>query len=266
MPGEFLATGTQVAREAGYDSAVMTQRWSVIVSEESLSERLAPVPNFPSDPPESEIANWADRGFTVVRRAEREAEWLQEHSLAPRKQLPIKNLARDIEPHLVQLETFGIRQTRSYNLPDSTAADRRSAESALWAVWRRTNNSICMAHDVLPGESPGIDLHFSYGLVRTGDADVIAMRVQMWLDSEVSTNLIASLEGVQAEVRHAALWLSAEGETESAREQGTDFCPTRPMRLPTPIDVLWIFIGPIVLRFDGSWTSSALIPDEGASA
>jgi hypothetical protein len=55
---------------------------------------------------------------------------------------------------------------------------------------------------------------------------------------------------------HAALWLSSEAEAQSALDQGPAFCPTIRMLLPKGIDVLWAFLAPIVLRYDGAWSAA----------
>jgi hypothetical protein len=263
VPGEFLATGNQVGRETGYDSAVLSRRWSIIVTEEPLSSRLAPMPTFPDDPSPERIRQLARDGFTLVTKAEREEEWRLQHTLAPRAQLQIKNLAKDIEPHLAVLERYGLFETRSYELPTATPDDFRMANEALWAVRRRTHDSICRARVPFDFEQPGIDIHFGYGSVRTGRADVVAERVQMWLDSELSANLIASLTGSGADEGHAALWLSTEAESQSAREQGTSFCPTVAMTLPKGVDELWIFVEPIALHYNAGWTASMLARPHG---
>jgi hypothetical protein len=121
-----------------------------------------------------------------------------------------------------------------------------------------------MARDPFAGEEPGIDLHFAYGYVRTGRADVLAERSQRWLDSPEATNLIESLGLSEADERHAALWLSTEAEARSAREQGTLFCPATPMSLPSGLDVLWLFVGSVVVRYDGSWVSAPIGPVQDA--
>jgi len=115
-----------------------------------------------------------------------------------------------------------------------------------------------MAREVVVGEEPGVDLIFGYGGVRTGRADTIASRVQMWLTSNESENLVRSLRRADADERHGALWLSADQELRSAREQGVTFCPRMPIALPEGVDALWIFVGPLALRYDGSWTATEI--------
>jgi len=66
------------------------------------------------------------------------------------------------------------------------------------------------------------------------------------------------LTGSGAEEGHSALWLSTEAEAESARVHGSDFCPTLPMSLPEGIDVLWVFIEPVALRYDGLWSAGLI--------
>jgi hypothetical protein len=256
VPGEFRAVGNQVSREQRFDSKVLAKRWSVIVMEEALSSRLAPMPRFPDDPPPEEIRRLALDGFVVVTKTEREEQWRSEHTLAPRAQLRIKNLAKDIEGHLAVLERLGIVDTRRHGSPPASPLEFQTAQKATWAVRRRTHDSLCRARDPVAAELSGIDINFGYGSVRTGRADAVAIRVQMWLDSELPANLIASLTRSAADEGHAALWLSTEAESQSAQEQGASFCPTLSMSLPEGLDVLWIFVEPVALRYDGSWTAA----------
>jgi len=256
VPGEFLATDAQVSGDPGLNSETLAKRWGVVVAEDPLSTRLAPMPSFPEDPSPAEVDALSRDGYSVITKAEREKRWKEEHTLAARPQVGVKNLAKDIEPHLVVLEGIGITQTRSYALPKTSGTDFRAAQTSIWAIKRRTNDAICMAHEPVGDETPGIDLHFGFGGVRTGNPDVMAGGVQTWLDSGMSENLIVSLTRSGADERHAALWLSTEAESQSAHDQGTGFCPTLPMRLPARVDVLWIFLDSLALRYDGSWCNS----------
>lgn len=252
VPPEFLAINAQVNGDSGLDSKILTKRWGVVVTEEALSARLAPMPRFPDDLPPDENDSLS-YGFATVPKAEREEQWRKRHTLAERPHLRIRNMAKDMEPDLATLERFGINGTRAPNL-GAIPGSHRAVSEALWRIKSRTHDSICMARDVFAGEQAGIDLNFGYGAVRTGRADVVAERVQMWLDSEQSANLVSSIRTAGADQGHGALWLSTEEEAQSASEQGLDFCPRLSIALPDGVDALWIFVGPLALRYDGSWT------------
>ncbi len=192
VPGEFLSVQKAVLGDQGLDSNVLSRRWGVIIDEEPLSGRLVPTPPFHDDPPPDEIEKWAAHGFIVTRKSELEQAWQARQSLARRPSILVKNLARDIEPHLAVLEQLGIFETRTWPEP----VDREeflAAIAALGVVAKRTGGAICKAHPPIGDQKPGVDLWFGYSSIRTGDANVVAERVQMWLDSAVSANLRQSL-------------------------------------------------------------------------
>ncbi len=254
VPSEFLATQARVNRDKGLDSTILTKRWSVALMEDGLGSRLAPMPRFPDDPSAAEVANMALYGLRPAStKAERESRWKIAQTLAPRPAVSVKNLTVDIEPHLAILERLGINTTRRPEQPDELPQDRQAANSAIWAIRHRTGGAICMGRPLIGDEAPGIDLVFGYGQVRTSRPDVVVERVQLWLDSDQSINLIESLRASNADERHGALWLSTEPESQTAIEQGLNFCPTRSLDLPIGVDELWILCGPISWRFDGSW-------------
>lgn len=262
VPGEFLSTREQVQRDSGLDSGVLRRRWSVIITEDTVSERLGSMPRFAPDPPEEEIERYAKVGFAVVRRRDRGAQWLEEHTLARRPQIRIKGLTRDIEPHLATLEALEITSTRG--AWSTGTVDWALRDQALLSIARRTGDALCMAHDLFDGQTPGVDLHFGWGYTRTGRADVVAERVERWLHSPQARNLVESLTRSAADFRHAVLWLDEDAERWSADEQGVQFVPSRPFSLPTGIDVLWLFVGSVVLRYDGSWTAALVDPERAA--
>ena len=258
VPAEFLETNSQVSRDPGLKSKILTKRWRVVISEEPLSTRLAPMPKFPDDSPADLTEQLKLHGLHLVTQAAREEQWRLHHTLEKRPQVRISGLTMDIEPNLELLERLGISQTRNPELSRLNAADFRAAFEALCAIKRRTGDAICMAREPCQTEEPGIDLYFGYGLVRTADPNVVVKRVQMWLDSKQSANLIASLVRSGADQKHGALWLSTEAESESAAEQGIEFCPTLSLRFPPGLDVLWVFVTPLALRYDGSWVAIPL--------
>jgi hypothetical protein len=255
VPGEFLATRARVTAHPGFDSKVLKMRWNVVVMEEGLDARLASTPNFPEDPDKVITDQWSSQGFTIMTKAEREEQWKQGHSLSKRPTIVIKNLAKDIEPYLDVLESAGVVQTRNYRTVEVGSEDFIAVHNAVEAISRRTNNSICMGRSPKDCRSPGIDLVFGYGGVRTGRADIVALRAQSWLDSELAANLKESLASSPVGERHAVLWFSADPETDSAAARGDSFCPGTSLILPDCIDVVWIFLGPISLRYDGEWNA-----------
>ncbi|HEY5182340.1 MAG TPA: hypothetical protein VIJ07_21635 [Dermatophilaceae bacterium] len=212
-----------------FDSERLTGRWSVIIDQPTLSTSLAPVPNFQYP-------------------ADREAAWRAEHP-GPRIPTPkLMQLGQDLEQHLVILEQHGLETTRGlspYNQPQALADTIRAIE-------QRTPGAWCLRRVPLPNERPGVDVVLGSSSIRTGRANTIVNRLDLWLHSDQSKNLLQSLcnERVGTQ-RYAVLVFDAQTEPEhkAAVEQGTMFCPTIDLHLPEPIDVLWFILGPIACRF-----------------
>lgn len=205
------------------------------------------MPDFRDDDPEL-IAYWEGHGFTVRRRADLEADWRATHPGPPRKTPRLDTLARDLEPHLVELEAHGFTTTRGavpFGHPEPLA-------NAITAIYLRTQDGMCLRQEPLGYERAGIDVRLATGLIRTGRADTIAARLQLWLKSSKSDNLRASLanepDGTE---RHAVFVFDAQTEPEyqSAVEQGTTFCPSVDLELPEEVSVVWFILGPIACRF-----------------
>lgn len=229
------------------DSSVLAGRWTVMIDRPTLSTSLEPVPRFPDDD-DATISELEAVGMTVQRKAEREAEWRATHP-GPRRLSPrLARLGPDLESHLAVFENYGIRSTRGlypYGQPEDLAA-------AVVAISRRTCGAIRHRHEPSSGQSPGVDIALASGYVRTGRADTMVGRIQLWLESDLSKNLRHSLanEPPGAE-RHAVLCFDASTEPEfiAASEQGTDFCPTADLQLPPEIHVLWFLLGPVACRY-----------------
>lgn len=220
--------------------------WMIALDGETAAERLAPVPNFPDDD-EEQIKEWEELGFSTTRKAERIAEFKRRRDEKPAP-IRVRGMIDDLIPDLRRLEDRGIRTTRGEMPLDN--------EGLL--AWRRiagrTRGAICMGSEARPdvGIPPGVFISLGYGYVRTGRADTIAERIEAWLESDRSANLIQSLGRPEYSEGHAALvfnslepewWSSAAAET---------FAPTRPIALPEPVNVVWAIIGPRTLRYSVS--------------
>ena len=253
VPREFLALKNQVSHNRGFDSKELAQRWTIVLMADALDGRLAPTPTFPDDLDSDVTAFWLSQGFEVTSKTDREDKWKLDHSLSPRIPIGVKGIAKDVEPFLVTLEHFGINETRSYTLPTTSTQDHNMAMNALIAIGSRTRGALCKGHTPTRGQTPGIDLVFGYSQVRTGRADVVVERVQMWLDGPMSANLLNSLTNAQADERHAVLWLSTEPEIDTALEIGVAYSPDLPLNIPVDLDVVWIFLKSVAWRYDGSW-------------
>ncbi len=254
VPGDFLALSQAVRDYPPYTSQMLSRTWWVAVSEDPLSERIKPMPNFPDDPPQEEIDSWEEAGFKTVLKAEREEQHRRRNTLRRRPQVQIKNLGQDIENDLAVLESLEVYSVPSRQRLDNEQDEltRRQTEHR---IRHRTHNAIISSHEPHEEfEKPGVVVHFSWGYTRGLDPNEIAERIQLWLDSDESANLKASLLASDADQRHAALFLSTDAMAETAKEQGDKFVPTAPLSLGDSIDVVWAFVGPAVLRYQsGSW-------------
>lgn len=238
------------------DSSAVGGRWTVMVERPTLSTSLDPSPRFPPDD-EALFADLERDGFVVQRRADRIAEWRASHP-GPKTRSPrLVRLGGDLEPHLAVLEQHGIGSTRGarpFGQPEDLA-------SALSAIYRRTNGALCHRHEPLAGQQPGVDVALSSGYTRTGRADTVVGRIDLWLNSELSANLRASLlNEPHGTERHAVLVFDANTEPEhvSAAEQGIAFCPSVELQLPPEIDVLWFILGDVACRYAATsgWRST----------
>jgi hypothetical protein len=242
-----------------WDSSSLSGRWTVIIDQPTLSSLLEPVPHFPDDDAEM-IAHYSAAGLTVTTKAEREAEWRANHP-GPIEQPPrLIGLGPDLKRHLITLERHGI------NSRDEAwrRADSPELLNALRFISVRTGDAFFQRRDIVCGEKSGIDIVLAAACVRTGRADTVAERIDLWLASDDSGNLRDSLANESGTEHHAVLVLDASTEPEwkAAIHQGLEFCPTMPISLPNEIDVLWFIIGPVACRYNPStgWRST-LTPD-----
>jgi len=223
VSADFLATRSQVGRARSYESKILQLHWMVSYSEPALG-------------------SWYDRRTWGHSERGKLAE------------VSLGKLFTTIEQHLQVLENFGITKSRSPEM--GTAALSADVEAVVGA--RRAISAlvdgVCLGTNPTADHPPGIDVAFSYGYVRTGSPNAVVERIQSWLDSQRSENLLDSLRQASAEERHAALWLASDPEVDSASEQGLDFKPTVDLMMPELIDVLWAFVPPAVWRFDGEWS------------
>jgi hypothetical protein len=241
----------------------LTGRWSVIIDQPNLSMSLALVPRFRDDDPHR-IADLESYGIHVLgSRADREATWRSAHP-GPHTRTPrFKQLDLDLEQHLVILERNGLQTTRGlspYGQPQALA-------DAIRAIEQRTAGALCLRRVPLPDERPGVDVVLGSSSVRTGRANTIVNRLDLWLRSNQSRNLRQSLCNEECGTqRYAVLVFDAQTEPEykAALKQGTMFCPSIDLHLPEPIDVLWFILGPIACRFTSAdkWRT---VPMPGAT-
>lgn len=228
-PG-FLATRSQVGRVEPFLSSVLRLHWMLSYSEPHLGE-------------------WYD------------PETWQDSSKGKLAERPLARLFHDVEPYLAVLERFGIRQSRSRDIGTAASPnDLGAVVNARLALASRVNG-VCLGSEPTRLHPPGIDVSFSYSYVRTGSPNALVTRIQAWLNGPLSANLLASLAGATTDERHAALWLASDPEADSAQEQGLAFQPTADLELPEPIDVLWVFVPPVVWRYDGDWSLSLVQAD-----
>lgn len=240
----------------------LTLHWTVVLDGEIAAERLGPVPDFPSDDEEMIAAIEAD-GFKVTRRAERVAEFKRRRDEAPAP-VKIKGLIDDLIPDLKMLEDRGIRSTRGV-MPDD-----EEGRVAWHRIAYRTRSAICLGGEAKPeaGMPSGVSISLAHGSLRTGRPDTVADRIEAWLESSKSINLINSLDRTEYSDRHAALVFDqTEPELWSSAES-RDFVPSRGLNLPAGVDVLWAILGPRVLRYSMSegWLDLSLEPSSDAGA
>lgn len=246
------------ARNRWYPSSKLTMRWSFLILAPTMDDKFRPVPDFPDDNPATIAAIEADGLFRVTRRAELEAEWQRQYAGRP-LQIPRigKREAKLLEGHLIVLEQGGITGTRG------AVPRTRGERTALVEIRRLTRGAVCIADSAPPGGG-GIRFRVGWGSTRSGDPNVLAFRIQAWLDSPLGANLAHSLRQPRFTRRHGVLTFnSSEPEYWSAMESGVAFIPTVGLSLPPEIDTLWCLIGRILLRFDPGlgWRAFDAEPD-----
>jgi len=155
-------------------------------------------------------------------------------------------MAEDLIPELRTLERHGIRST--------VAPGQYHPEShqAVLRIARRTRGAICRGHDPIPGKGlpAGIEIVAGYGLKRTGRPDTLVSRIQEWLDSDLSDNLLASLDRDEYREKHGVLVFDdLEPERTATYEYPGSYLPRLALDLPNPVDVVWAIIGRVILRY-----------------
>jgi hypothetical protein len=246
------------ARGRWYPSGKLSMRWSFLILAPTMDDKFRPMPDFPDDDPTTIAGIEADGSFRVTRRAEREAEWQRQYAGGP-LQIPRigRREARILEEQLIVLEQGGITEARG-------AVPRTEGErTALAEIRRLTHGAVCMA-DSAPAGGGGIHIGVGWGSTRSGDPNVLAFRIQAWLDSPLGANLAHSLCQPRFKRRHGVLTFnSSEPEYWSAMESGVAFVPTTDLSLPPEIDTVWCLIGRVLLRFDPglSWRAFETEPD-----
>jgi hypothetical protein len=255
-PEEYEELRAQRSRWHG--SRQLAMQWSILLRAPTMDDKFRPMPDFPEDDAATITAIEADGVFRVTRKEEREAEWTARYSGS---RVPIarirKREAKLLEQNLLVLEQAGLTDTRgAVRLRDE---ERR----AIAEVHRLTRGAICMARPAPPGGG-GIRIKVGWGYIRENDPNVLAFRVQRWLDSPLGANLAYSLRQSRFARRHGVLTFeSSEPEYWSAAEAGLAFVPTVHLTLPPEIDVLWCLIGPVLLCYDPEqgWRSFDAVSD-----
>jgi hypothetical protein len=169
-------------------------------------------------------------------------------------------MAEDLVEHLAVLETHGVDRSTPPLPPPLMAPD---LARALLRIAERTHNADLYR---TAGPGPGsVRIVLGSAYVRTGSADTLASRVQLWLESDLSTKLRKSLANEPSGTdRHAVLVFdrATEPEYRSADEQGLSYLPTVPLALPDVIDTIWLVLDPVALRYSPAtgWTSSNVPP------
>lgn len=240
-----------------FDSDSLNQRWFIAIEARTLRDVLVPLPVF-DEPNEADVAFWEAAGFNIPSAEEQRSAFLAKHPRTWRPVPPLQTLARDLEPDLKILEDDGISNTRGAE-PSSGEAN-----TALMRIARRTQNAICMSHPPGHDERPGIELTLARGGVRTERGAAIVGRIDAWLQSDLSANLLESLRAEPDSERHAVLVIDPASEPE-AWTSGTDRAhlkPTDVLDLPDGIDVLWFILEEDSFRFapGEGWTAHKTPP------
>jgi hypothetical protein len=262
MTSEDYQKITAVHRKmpTSWDLDGLTGRWTVIDLAPTMSDTHEPMPAYP-EVDQATIDHYAAYGMRVQTVAEREADW-HEEATRPRPQIRLHDLGPRLEPDLAVLEQEGDTEVDSYAIGRPERV--RVATAAIRGL---IHGALCHRRDPLTEEQAGVDVWLGQAYVRTGRPDTIAQRVQLWLDrgGKHVTNLVETLDLEQDGTRrHAALVLAVREEPEyrAAVEMGTRFVPTIGIDLPDPVDVLWVVLGPVVMRYAAArgWHTSATPP------
>jgi hypothetical protein len=236
--------------ECGLDSEVLTKRWTVMIDAPTLSTTLRPMPKFRRVDPELVNGLEAD-GFQVASAEARAEKWHADHPGPKRRAPRLKQLASDIEPHLKVLEEEGIFS----NVGLYPYGQGQDFAKTISFIAQHTNGGRCYGREAQGSQAPGIDVLRSSDFVRTGRPNTIVGRIDLWLGSDLGSNLKSSLANEPAGTdRHAVLVFDplTEPEHHAAVEQGASFCPTTDLALPDCLDVLWFVLGPVACRYSAA--------------
>lgn len=169
----------------------------------------------------------------------------------------VKNLAMDLVEHFAILEKHQVSghfdRTPTQHTPNELVAARQAIVNRIGHNWYVRSRDV-------DGDGPGdVLLVTAREDIRTGMADTLVNRLDRWFTSPNCNNLCKSLSHDPPGTERIAFLVFdpiTEPEIDSARQQGTAFCPTRTPALPPEVDVVWILAGPVACRFDptGGWT------------
>ena len=175
-------------QQTSVETDLLELHWRVLLTAHPLAQRLIPPPDFKDDD-EAQIASLEAQGFVVKRKVDRINEWRARNQTRPTP-LRIRGMAEDLIPELRTLERHGIRSTLA------PGQYHPESHQAVLRIARRTRGAICRGHDPIPGKGlpAGIEIVAGYGLKRTGRPDTLVSRIQEWLDSDLSDNLLTSLD------------------------------------------------------------------------
>lgn len=119
-------------------------------------------------------------GLTLMR-PELSGLWPSPHqrmTALPEPAVRLKGLAADLVEPFVTLERFGATTT---DIPLPPPHMDPELAQALATIHRRTHGALCYRNDPDPGEPGGIELMLAHVSTRTGLADVLVDRLELWL-------------------------------------------------------------------------------------
>lgn len=254
---EFRQLEAELSRVDYFESNVLRKSWMVAIDLPTMKAKIPTPPR--ARPPKLTAADrafWEEAGFRVIPIEKR-------MRVRPPARLPtprVKNIARDLEELLAELERRHIYTTRGF------APEGMDDWEAVWAVEHRIGKGIAVGSDPIRGQQPGIQILTAYGYARTGDPDSLVHRLEIYLGSDMAKNLRETLaHAPEADERNAFLVIdNTEPEFASMREWGVARLPTRVPQLPPMIDRLWIGgVDDLVWWFerDEGWSACNLSTD-----
>lgn len=97
---EFQQLGHQIGAEPYFESSVLTRYWSVLFDVPTMYDKFRPVPAFPADPDDDEVARNSQAGLILKRREVRVADWRSQFDGGPVTVPRVRGLARRLESDL----------------------------------------------------------------------------------------------------------------------------------------------------------------------